>query len=67
MFPIEEIAATGCSLGIPLIIDNAAAPLAIKPIDNGAAVVVYSATKYIGRHGTTIGGAIVDSGTIPRG
>jgi O-acetylhomoserine/O-acetylserine sulfhydrylase-like pyridoxal-dependent enzyme len=47
VFPIEEVAAIGRPLGIPLIIDNTAAPIAIKPFDHGAAVVVYSATKYI--------------------
>jgi O-acetylhomoserine (thiol)-lyase len=65
VFPIAEVAAIGRPLGIPLIIDNTAAPLAIRPFEHGAAVVVYSATKYIGGHGTTIGGAIVDSGKFP--
>jgi O-acetylhomoserine (thiol)-lyase len=65
VFPIAEVAAIGRPLGIPLIIDNTAAPLAIRPFDHGAAIVVYSATKYIGGHGTTIGGAIVDSGKFP--
>ena len=65
VFPIAEVAAIGRPLGIPLIVDNTAAPLAIKPFDHGAAVVVYSATKYIGGHGTTIGGAVVDSGNFP--
>jgi O-acetylhomoserine (thiol)-lyase len=65
VFPIAEVAAIGRPLGIPLIIDNTAAPLAIAPFDHGAAIVVYSATKYIGGHGTTIGGAIVDAGNFP--
>jgi O-acetylhomoserine (thiol)-lyase len=65
VFPIAEVATIGRPLGIPLIIDNTAAPLAIRPLDHGAAVVVYSATKYIGGHGTTIGGAIVDGGAFP--
>jgi O-acetylhomoserine (thiol)-lyase len=65
VFPIAEVAAIGRPLGIPLIVDNTAAPLAIRPFDHGAAIVVYSATKYIGGHGTTIGGAIVDSGQFP--
>jgi O-acetylhomoserine (thiol)-lyase len=65
VFPIAEVAAIGRPLGIPLIIDNTAAPLAIRPFDHGAAIVVYSATKYIGGHGTTIGGAIVDGGQFP--
>jgi O-acetylhomoserine (thiol)-lyase len=65
VFPISEVAAIGRKLGIPLIIDNTAAPLTIKPLEHGAAIVVYSATKYIGGHGTSIGGAIVDGGNFP--
>ena len=65
VFPIAEVAAIGRPLGIPLIVDNTTAPLAIRPFDHGAAITVYSATKYIGGHGTTIGGAIVDSGKFP--
>ncbi|TBW41297.1 O-acetylhomoserine aminocarboxypropyltransferase/cysteine synthase [Siculibacillus lacustris] len=65
VFPIREVAEIGRPLGIPLIIDNTATPLTVRPFDHGAAVVVYSATKYIGGHGTTIGGAIIDSGTFP--
>ena len=45
VFPIAEVAAIGRPLGIPLIVDNTAAPLAIKPFEHGAAVVVYSATN----------------------
>ena len=62
--PIAEIAALGRPLGIPLIVDNTAAPLLARPLDHGAAVVVYSTTKYIGGHGTSIGGMIVDGGTF---
>ena len=65
VFPIREVAEIGRSFGIPLIIDNTAAPLLARPIDHGAAVVVHSATKYIGGHGTTIGGVIIDSGQFP--
>ena len=65
VFPIGEVAAIGRKLGIPLIIDNTAAPLTIKPLEHGAAIVVYSATKYIGGHGTSIGGAIIDGGNFP--
>jgi O-acetylhomoserine (thiol)-lyase len=65
VFPIAEVAAIGKELGIPLIMDNTAAPLLCRPFDHGAAVIVYSTTKYIGGHGTTIGGMIVDSGTFP--
>ena len=62
VFPIAEVAALGRPLGIPLIMDNTAAPLLARPFDHGAAVVVYSTTKYIGGHGTSIGGMIVDGG-----
>src|SRR6201996_8649698 len=55
-FPIAEVAAIGRSFGIPLIMDNTAAPLLVRPFDHGAAVVMYSTTKYIGGHGTSIGG-----------
>src|ERR1700729_1779793 len=65
VFPIGEVAAIGRELGVPLIIDNTAAPLIIRPLEHGAAVVVYSATKYIGGHGTSIGGLIVDGGNFP--
>lgn len=65
VFPIGEVAAIGRELGIPLIIDNTAAPILCRPFDHGAAIVVYSTTKYIGGHGTSIGGLIVDSGTFP--
>jgi len=62
--PIADIAATGRSIGIPLIVDNTAAPLIARPFDHGAAIVVYSATKYLGGHGTSIGGVIVDGGNF---
>jgi O-acetylhomoserine (thiol)-lyase len=64
-FPIAEVAALGRPLGIPLIIDNTAAPLLTRPFDHGAAIIVYSSTKYLGGHGTSIGGLIVDSGNFP--
>jgi len=48
----------------PLIVDNTAAPILARPFDHGAAVIVYSTTKYIGGHGTSIGGLIVDSGQV---
>ena len=57
VFPIKEVADIGRSLGVPLIVDNTASPLIARPFEHGAAVVVYSATKYIGGHGTSIGGA----------
>mgnify|MGYP001809939868 CR=1 FL=1 len=62
VFPIAEVAALGEKLGVPLIVDNTAAPVIARPFDHGAHIVVYSTTKYIGGHGTTIGGAIIDSG-----
>jgi O-acetylhomoserine (thiol)-lyase len=62
VFPIAEVAAIGEELGVPLIVDNTAAPVICRPIDHGAHIVVYSTTKYIGGHGTSIGGVIIDSG-----
>jgi O-acetylhomoserine (thiol)-lyase len=64
VFPIKEVAEIGRKLGVPLIMDNTAAPILCKPLDHGAAIVVYSTTKYIGGHGTSIGGAIVDGGNF---
>jgi O-acetylhomoserine (thiol)-lyase len=64
VFPIAEVAAIGRPLGIPLIMDNTAAPILCRPLEHGAAVVVYSTTKYIGGHGTSIGGLIVDGGNF---
>jgi len=61
-FPIAEVAAIAEELGVPLIMDNTAAPVICRPFDHGAHIVVHSATKYIGGHGTSIGGIIVDSG-----
>ena len=62
VFPIKEVATIGRGLGVPLIMDNTACPILCRPFDHGAAVVVYSTTKYIGGHGTSIGGLIVDGG-----
>ncbi len=64
VFPIAEVAAIGRPLGIPLIMDNTAAPILCRPFDHGAAVIVYSTTKYIGGHGTSIGGMIIDGGNF---
>ena len=55
VFPIEEVAKIGLEKGIPLIVDNTAAPITCKPIQHGAAIVVHSLTKFIGGHGTVIG------------
>jgi O-acetylhomoserine (thiol)-lyase len=64
VFPIEELASIGRELGVPLIMDNTAAPVLCRPLQHGAAVVVHSTTKYIGGHGTSIGGVIVDGGNF---
>ncbi|MFZ0624649.1 MAG: PLP-dependent transferase [Pseudolabrys sp.] len=64
VFPIAEVAAIGRPLGIPLIMDNTATPILTKPFEHGAAVVVYSTTKYLGGHGNSIGGLIVDGGNF---
>lgn len=60
---IEAIAKIAHKHGIPLIVDNTfATPYLVRPIEYGADIVIHSATKFIGGHGTTIGGVIVDSG-----
>jgi O-acetylhomoserine (thiol)-lyase len=64
VFPVAEVARIGREIGLPLIVDNTAAPIIARPIDHGAAIVVYSTTKYIGGHGTSVGGVIIDSGTF---
>jgi O-acetylhomoserine (thiol)-lyase len=64
VFPIAEVAAIGREFGIPLIVDNTASPILSRPLDHGAAIVVYSATKYLGGHGNSIGGLIVDGGNF---
>ena len=64
VFPISEVAEIGRPLGIPLIVDNTAAPVLCRPFDHGAAIVMHSTTKFIGGHGTSIGGIIVDSGNF---
>jgi len=64
VFPIKEVADIGREIGVPLIVDNTAAPLICRPLDHGAAVVMYSTTKYIAGHGTSIGGIIIDGGNF---
>jgi O-acetylhomoserine (thiol)-lyase len=64
VFPIAEVAAIGTALGVPLIMDNTACPVLCRPIEHGAHIVVHSTTKYIGGHGTSIGGVIVDGGNF---
>jgi O-acetylhomoserine (thiol)-lyase len=62
---IGRIAAIGRAQGIPLIVDNTVTtPFLMRPFEHGAAIVVHSATKFIGGHGTSIGGVIVDSGNF---
>lgn len=62
---IEEVAAVAHKAGIPLIVDNTfATPYLLRPIEYGADIVVHSATKFIGGHGTSIGGVIIDSGNF---
>jgi O-acetylhomoserine (thiol)-lyase len=63
---LEAVADVAHAAGVPLIADNTVAtPLMLKPIHHGADVVVHSLTKFVGGHGTTLGGAIVDGGTFP--
>ncbi len=67
-FPIEEVATIGKELGIPLILDNTAlTPAVCRPFDFGANVVVHSLTKFIGGHGTSIGGIVIDGGNFDWG
>ncbi|MGA3056993.1 MAG: O-acetylhomoserine aminocarboxypropyltransferase/cysteine synthase family protein [Candidatus Limnocylindrales bacterium] len=58
----ETIAAIAHKHGVPLIVDNTFAPLLSRPIEHGADIVIHSATKWIGGHGTAIGGVVVDGG-----
>jgi len=63
---IEALANVAHRHGIPLVVDNTVAtPILLKPFDYGADIVVHSLTKFVGGHGTTLGGAIVDSGRFP--
>ena len=64
VFPVAEVAEIGRALGIPLIVDNTASPILLRPFDHGAAIIVYSTTKYIGGHGNSIGGLLVDGGNF---
>ena len=62
---IEAVAAHRARAGAPLVVDNTfATPYLCRPIEWGADIVVHSATKFIGGHGTSIGGIVVDSGTF---
>src|SRR6266516_2300150 len=63
---IEALARVAHDHGVPLIVDNTVAtPILLRPIEYGADIVVHSLTKFMGGHGTTLGGAIVDSGRFP--
>ncbi len=63
---IEALAGAAHKHGVPLIVDNTVAtPILLRPIDYGADIVVHSLTKFLGGHGTTLGGAVVDSGKFP--
>ncbi len=65
---IEAVAAVAHEVGVPLVADNTiATPYLLRPIEHGADIVVHAATKYLGGHGTTIAGAIVDSGNFDFG
>jgi O-acetylhomoserine (thiol)-lyase len=62
----EAIAAVAHEAGIPYVVDNTVTtPYLFKPLEHGADIVVYSLTKFIGGHGTSIGGAVVDGGKFP--
>ena len=63
---IEELAKVAHKHGVPLIVDNTVAtPVLLRPIEHGADIVVHSMTKFMGGHGTTLGGMIVDGGKFP--
>jgi O-acetylhomoserine (thiol)-lyase len=60
--PLREIADVAHAHGVPFILDNTVSPYLLRPFEHGVDIAVYSATKFIGGHGTSIGGVIVDSG-----
>ena len=63
---VEALAKVAHRHGVPLIVDNTVAtPILLRPIEYGADIVVHSLTKFMGGHGTTLGGAIVDAGNFP--
>ncbi len=61
---LGKLAEIAHEAGIPLVVDNTVSPLILRPIEHGVDIVVYSATKFIGGHGTSVGGVIVDSGNF---
>src|SRR6202522_3366872 len=63
---LEALATVAHRHGVPLIVDNTVAtPMLVRPVDHGADVVVHSLTKFMGGHGTTLGGAVIDCGSFP--
>lgn len=64
MFPIAEVADIGRSVGVPLVVDNTTAPILVRPFEHGAAIIVYSTTKYLGGHGNSIGGLLIAGGNF---
>ncbi|MCT7009311.1 PLP-dependent transferase, partial [Salmonella enterica] len=63
---LQALADVAHARGVPLMVDNTVAtPILCKPIQFGADIVVHSVTKYVGGHGNSLGGVIVDSGTFP--
>ena len=63
---IEAVADVAHGMGVPLIVDNTVAtPLTLKPIAHGGDIVLHSLTKFVGGHGTTLGGIVIDGGTFP--
>ncbi len=68
IFPFEEVARIGREAGVPVIVDNTClTPILNRPFEWGVAIVVHSSTKYIGGHGTSIGGIVVDGGNFDWG
>lgn len=68
VFPFEQVAPLAQEVGVPLVIDNTSAtPYLVRPFDHGANIVVHSATKFLGGHGTAIGGVVVDGGNFDWG
>lgn len=65
---LAEVADIAHAAGVPLVVDNTVpTPFLLRPIEHGADIVVHSATKFLGGHGTTIGGVVVDAGTFAWG
>lgn len=65
---VAAVAAVGHEVGVPLVVDNTVpTPFLLRPIEHGADIVVHSATKFLGGHGTSIGGVVVDSGNFAWG